>query len=151
MSAALPPLTWTRLSMAFHAVSAAVRRALKSKLGLSAERLALALAALTYDSATTNWTTWLDRVSNVTNAPVLTPLVEPEPFEIVPPDHVPCAVGARSNEIAKKIGNVFDEPQNPPAVTWPVTVEPEIVTEPERLPVALRLLLIRTCAVAVAG
>src|SRR5215470_8542468 len=151
MSAALPPETWTRLSMLFHAVSAAVRRALKSKLGFSAARLALALAALTYDSATANCTTGVDRVSNVTNPPVLTPLVEPEPAEIVPPDQVPCAVGARSKPIAKKIGNVFDDPQNPPAVTWPVIVEPEIVIEPLRLPVALRLLLIRTCAVAVAG
>src|SRR5690349_24786735 len=117
MSAVLPPETWTRLSIAFHAASAAVRRASKSSVGFSAARFWLALAALTYDSATANWTGPPLRVSNVTNAPVLTPLVEFEPFEIVPPDQVPCAVGARSNWIAKKIGNVFDEPQNPPAVT----------------------------------
>ena len=90
-------------------------------------------------------------VSNVTNPPVLVPLTEPEPFEIVPPDQVPCAVGARSNWIAKKIGNVLDEPQNPPAVTWPVIVEPEIVSEPLRLPVALRLVLTRIRAEVVDG
>src|SRR5213078_173205 len=151
MSAVEPPLTWIRLSMAFHALSAALRRAVKSKLGFSVDRFWLALAMLTYDSATATWTTAADRVSKVTNAPVLVPLAEPEPLEIVPPDQVPCAVGARSNAIAKKIGNVFDEPQKPPAVSCPVTVDPEIVTEPLRLPVALRLVLIRICAVAVAG
>src|SRR3954467_9097639 len=133
--------------MAFQAPSAAARRAAKSKLGLSVARFWLALAMLTYDSATVSWTTGLDRVSKVMNAPVLVPLTELEPFEIVPPDQVPWAVGARSNAIAKNTGTVFDEPQNPPCSSCPVIVEPEMVSEPARLPVALRLVLIRICAV----
>src|SRR6185436_13225803 len=148
MSAVLPPVTWTRLRMSFQAVLAAVRRASKSKLGLSAARFALALATLTYDSATATWTTRLVLVSNVANAPVWVPLAEFEPLEIVPPVHVPCAVGARSNDIAKNTWKVLEPPQNPPVVIWPVIVEPENVTDPARLPVALRLVLTSSCAVA---
>jgi hypothetical protein len=35
---------------------------------------------------------------------------------IVPPFHVPCATGARSNRIEKNTWNVFEPPQNPPVV-----------------------------------
>jgi hypothetical protein len=45
----------------------------------------------------------------------------------------------------------LEEPQKPPAVTLPVTVAPLTVTEPERLPVALRLTLMNSCAVVVPG
>jgi hypothetical protein len=41
----------------------------------------------------------------------------------------------------------LDEPQKPPPVTVPVTVEPLMLSDPLRLPVALRLVLISTFAV----
>src|SRR2546421_7295356 len=141
MSAVAPPDTCTRLSIVFHAESAEDRRPAKLNDGFSVDRFCCALATLTYDSPIATCTVWLDVVSKVTKAPVLVPLVDDEPFETVPPFQVPCEVGVRSNAIAKNTLNVFDEPQNPPPVVFPVTMLPEKLTEPLRLPVAIRLVL----------
>ncbi len=92
-------------------------------------------------------------VSKVTNPPALEPLTLLAPLEIVVPLNVPRPVGVRSNWIAKKTWNVFDEPQKPPAVWLPVIVVPLVlmVSDPLRLPVALRLTLTSTRALVVAG
>jgi hypothetical protein len=45
----------------------------------------------------------------------------------------------------------LDTPQNPPAVTLPVTLLPLMLMEPLRLPVALRLVLMSSRDVVPAG
>ena len=109
------------------------------------------MATLTYDSPTANCTVWFELVSNVTKAPVLVPLALPEPLDTVPPLHVPWLVGVRSNWMAKNTLKVLDEPQNPPPVVLPVTMLPFTVTDPLRLPVAIRLVLMSSRALVVAG
>ena len=89
--------------MVFQAVSARVRTPAKSNPGCSATRLASALATLTYDSPTLSSTVGSPVVSKVTKPPELTPLVLDDPFDMVPPSHVPMPIGARSNWMAKKI------------------------------------------------
>src|SRR2546423_15459981 len=74
-----------------------------------------------------------------------------EPVDTVPPFQVPCEVGVRSNAMAKNTPNVLDEPQNPPPVVFPVTMLPLKLTEPLRLPVAIRLVLMSSRALVLDG
>ena len=61
----MPPVAWTRLSMAFQVSLALVRIASKPYPGASAARLAWAPATDTNEMATLALTTLLDEVSNV--------------------------------------------------------------------------------------
>src|SRR2546430_2062534 len=90
-------------------------------------------------------------LSKVTKPPVLAPLALPEPSDTVPPFQVPWPVGARSNMIAKNTLNVLEEPQNPPPVVLPVTVEPLMEMVPLRSPVAIRLVLMSSRAPVAPG
>src|SRR5688572_7088720 len=151
MSVAEPPVAWIRLRMSFHAVSALVRTVSKAKPDCSALRLACALARLTKEMPTFICTTALPVVSKLSQPPELTPLALLDPLLMVPPSQVPKELGARSNWANQKIGYVFEEPQKPPPVKVPLAVEPLMLIDPLRLPVALRLVLMSTLAVVEAG